>query len=203
MTKLSCFGQVQKRFLVFPTASYLNETVRYNYSFSTTKIKMDRASKGFSFGFLGRYKKTIDTKVSLSFGILYSQTTADNLFETNATTSSTGSNPVVFLYQEVRKNIQVPILIDYNPVNSGRFSPYFSAGFTYSHRINKQRMFFFVPDEKYPLALTIGAGLSYQNKRSSLLILQPFLNYNFLKTKEFSNYRVYQIGIQARVTGIL
>lgn len=192
------FGQ--HKFSLLPSASFLSERIKYDYAFSTTKIHMNRKATGFSIGGYGMV--VWNKKISSSLGILFNQTGGANYLTTNLGTSSSGTNPNTFLYSEVQKSLQIPLLFDYNISTYSKVSPNFTDGIVYSHLISNQKTFFFVPEDKYPFFTSFGAGIQYDRAYRTSFFIVAFLNYDFFKTEFYSNYRAYQVGLQIRVKNI-
>ncbi len=191
----------QNRFSLLPSACLLSEGIKYDYTFSTTKIQMTRNASGFS---VGGYGMLIWNKnLSSSLGIFFNQTGGVNYLTTNLGTSSSGTNKNTFSYSEVRKSLQIPLLCDYKILTDSKISPNFTAGIVYSHLLSIQKTFFFVPEDKYPIFTSFGAGVQYNRSPRTSLLFLAFLNYDFFRTEFYSNYRVYQFGLQIRVGNIL
>lgn len=196
----STYGQ-QRRIVIVPVASFVNEKIGYDYAFSVTRIHFDRKAKGFSAGGLIQFSLSSSSRIST--GVLYKKTEGNNFLTTNVTTSSTGANPITFLYREVRKAVQIPLFLDYFPFRENRLTPCFSAAIVYTHRLNEPRSFFFVPEEKIPIDVFLSAGFAYKLSPHRSILIQPFIGYDFFKSRFFSNHVTRQYGLQIRVINSL
>lgn len=181
----------------------VNETISYDYHFSTTKINFNRKAQGFSLGVHGMI--VWNENLSTSLGIVYNQTSGNNHLITNLLSYYSGTTPIstkpreVF-YADINKALQIPLLFDYQINTVGKIMPYFMAGFTYYYSFKKPHNFLIeLPEERFPIYTTIAAGVLYKPRGQNLYLLQGFLNYDFFKTEYFTNYRVYQVGLQLRL----
>lgn len=194
------FGQVKSYLL--PTVSLISETIKYNYNFSTTELRMRREASGISAGLSGML--AWNEKFSTSLGVLYNQTSGINQLTSNSGTFYSGSTPIItgpkeISYRDVNKSLQIPLLFDYEIIDYGKFRPALTLGATYVHYFKKQRLLFYVPEDKFPIYMSFAGGFHYVPDRRTTFLIQAFLNYDFFKTEYFSNYRVSQFGLQVRV----